>query len=270
MLLSFHVLWFPATLQDLKAFGKCHVYLSVHVCVDSKPRLFEASCLVGHRGIRVVGEAEGNICLAVTQGFPVKVHPVKYRAQNSCPCWSQWEFCHWPGWIQAFVLPLYSSWSSPFVHQSFGNELCYKLLFEREEWAWPQSLPLWHGPVEAGHGQELLFVGHTDSDSPQCSASHHRDFQPSARNGNLWNSFCCLFWPADLYINWGTAQQHDTLLYKPVKKKKVNRSVRAVATCCLQVQRMWQVMEWDLKQPTGSHWARSKLWELSRSFCSLT
>lgn len=62
------------------------MYLSVHVCVDSKPRLFEASCLVGHCGICVVGEAEGNVCLAAMQGFPVKVHPVKHRAQNSCPC----------------------------------------------------------------------------------------------------------------------------------------------------------------------------------------
>lgn len=161
------------------------VFTCAHVCVDSKPRLFEAPCLVGHRGRRFEGEAEVNICLIEMQGFPVKVHPVKHRAQDSCPYWSQWEFCQWPWWIQAFVLQPYSSWSSPFVHQSFGSELCYKSCLEREEWTRPRSLPLWHGPMEAGHGQELLFVGHVASDSPKCSASSHSGFQPSARNGNL-------------------------------------------------------------------------------------
>lgn len=88
MLLSFHVLHFPATLQDLKSFGKGRACLHVRtrVCVDSEPRLFEAPCLVGHRGTCVEGETEVNICLATTQSLHVKVYPVKHRARlNSCP-----------------------------------------------------------------------------------------------------------------------------------------------------------------------------------------
>lgn len=62
------------------------MFARAHVCVDSKPGLFEAPCLVGHRGTCVEGEAEVNICLATTQGLHVKVDPVKHRARlNSCP-----------------------------------------------------------------------------------------------------------------------------------------------------------------------------------------